>query len=577
MNMKHYLLLSLFAASALTLQAQITETATEAVKNMGVGWNLGNTLDANAASGTNIDLASYWGQQDLNSEIYWGEHKTKPELMTMMKNAGFGAIRVPVTWFNHMDKDGNVDKAWMKRVHEVVDYVIDNNMYCILNVHHDTGAGSDSQKHWIQADEQVYEKVKDKYEKLWKQIAEEFKDYGKELLFEGYNEMLDPLNSWCFASYAASGGYNATVATSAYNAINKYAQSFVNTVRATGGNNESRNLIVNTYSAANGSGTWNSHLTDPLTKLNLPQDKTKGHIIFEVHAYPTITNENGTPKTSTVVKKEIDDMIKTLNDKLVSKGAPVIIGEWESSNVDKSGETDYDLHKTEFFQFVDYFVQQTKAAGMGTFSWSNLTDGLYRTQPAFYRADLAERIAKAYHGSSFVGEYPEMEAASEIVAFEGSKKIGWGDPVNIESAIFASFDENSTLTINYIQDADKDDDIQFYYGDWSNKMNFIYNGKSYFADFQPSQFLGSKGGSSHETVFSFDKDTFANLKKKGLVLQGNEITIKKIVIKSQTSDIDNIVMPSDDNDVIYNILGVRVTEMKPGNIYIRNGKKVIVR
>ena len=574
--MKHYLLLSLFAASALTLQAQITETATEAVKNMGVGWNLSNTLDANAASGTNIDLASYWGQQDLNSEIYWGGHKTKPELMTMMKNAGFGAIRVPVTWFNHMDKDGNVDKAWMKRVHEVVDYVIDNNMYCILNVHHDTGAGSDSQKHWIQADEQVYEKVKDKYEKLWKQIAEEFKDYGKELLFEGYNEMLDPLNSWCFASYAASGGYNATVATSAYNAINKYAQSFVNTVRATGGNNESRNLIVNTYSAANGSGTWNSHLTDPLTKLNLPQDKTKGHIIFEVHAYPAITNENGTPKTSTVVKKEIDDMIKTLNDKLVSKGAPVIIGEWESSNVDKSGET-YDLHKTEFFQFVDYFVQQTKAAGMGTFYWMGLTDGLYRTQPAFYQADLAERIAKAYHGSSFVGEYPEMEAASEIVAFEGSKKIGWGDPVNIESAIFASFDENSTLTINYIQDADKYDDIQFYYGDWSNKMNFIYNGKSYFADFQPSQFLGSKGGSSHETVFSFDKDTFANLKKKGLVLQGNEITIKKIVIKSQTSDIDNIVMPSDDNDVIYNILGVRVTEMKPGNIYIRNGKKVIVR
>ena len=577
MNMKHYLLLSLFAASALTLQAQITETATEAVKNMGVGWNLSNTLDAYAASGTNIDLASYWGQQDLNSEIYWGQHKTKPELMTMMKNAGFGAIRVPVTWFNHMDKDGNVDKAWMKRVHQVVDYLIDNNMYCILNVHHATGARSDSQKHWLQAAEQVYEKVKDKYEKLWKQIAEEFKDYGKELLFEGYNEMLDPLNSWCFASYAASGGYNATVATSAYNAINKYAQSFVNTVRATGGNNESRNLIVNTYSAANGSGTWNSHLTDPLTKLNLPQDKTKGHIIFEVHAYPAITNENGTPKTSTVVKKEIDDMIKTLNDKLVSKGAPVIIGEWESSNVDKSGETDYDLHKTEFFQFVDYFVQQTKAAGMGTFYWMGLTDGLYRTQPAFYRADLAERIAKAYHGSSFVGEYPEMEAASEIVAFEGSKKIGWGDPVKIESAIFASFDENSTLTINYIQDADKYDDIQFYYGDWSNKMNFIYNGKSYFADFQPSQFLGSKGGSSHETVFSFDKDTFANLKKKGLVLQGNEITIKKIVIKSQTSDIDNIVMPSDDNDVIYNILGVRVTEMKPGNIYIRNGKKVIVR
>lgn len=575
--MKHYLLLSLIASSTLALQAQITETATEAVKNMGVGWNLGNTLDANAASGTNIDLASYWGQQDLNSETFWGQHKTKPELMTMMKNAGFGSIRVPVTWFNHMDKDGNVDKDWMKRVHEIVDYVIDNNMYCILNVHHDTGAGSDSQKHWLQADEKVYEKVKDKYEKLWKQIAEEFKDYGKELIFEGYNEMLDPINSWCFASFAASGQYNATVATSAYNAINKYAQSFVNTVRATGGNNESRNLIVNTYAAANGSGTWNAHLTDPLTKLNLPQDKTKGHIIFEVHAYPTITNDNGTPMTSTVVKKSIDDMIKILNDNLVSKGAPVIIGEWGSSNVDKAGATDYDLHKKEFFQFVDYFVQKTKAAGIGTFYWMGLTDGLYRTKPAFNQADLAERIAKAYHGSSFVGEYPEMEASSEIVAFEGSKKIGWGDPVKIEAALFSGFDESSTLTINFTQDADNEDDIQFFYGDWSDKMNFIYEGKSYFADFQPSQFLGSKGGSSHETVFSFDKDTFANLKKKGLILQGNEITIKKLVLKSSTSSIDNIVMPADDNDVIYNILGVRVTEMKPGNIYIRNGKKVIVR
>lgn len=160
----------------------------------------------------------------------------KAELLKMMKDAGFGAIRVPVTWYNHMDKDGKVDAAWMARVHEVVDYVINQGLYCIINVHHDTGADNEKFKSWIKADEANYAQNKERYENLWRQIAEEFKDYGQLLLFESYNEMLDKYSSWCFASMNASGGYNASDATSAYNAINSYAQSFVKTVRGTGGN-----------------------------------------------------------------------------------------------------------------------------------------------------------------------------------------------------------------------------------------------------------------------------------------------------------------------------------------------------
>lgn len=575
--MKFYLLLSLFATSALTIQAQITETATDAVKNMGLGWNLGNTLDANTGKGTNFEDASYWGQQGLDSEYCWGQPSTTSELITMMKNAGFGSIRVPVTWYNHMDKDGNVDKAWMARVHQVVDYVIDNGLYCVLNVHHDTGAGGTDFKHWIQASEDNFTQNRARFEKLWQQIAEEFKDYGKELVFEGYNEMLDPISSWNYASFAASGQYNATIATSAYNAINQYAQSFVNTVRATGGNNESRNLIVSTYAASNGSGDWNAHLKDPVTKLNMPDDKTAGHIIFEVHAYPTIADSNtGKPYTSTVIKKNIDNMITILKDNLVSKGGPVIIGEWGTSSVDKSGATDYDLHKTEFFQFVDYFIQQTKAEGIGTFYWMGLTDGFFRSVPAFSQADLAERMAKAYHGSNFEGQYPDFSANEEVVVFEGSKKIGWGNPVTISASLFENFDENSTLTISFTQDADAEDDIQFFYGDWSDKLNFIYEGKSYFADFQPSQFLGSNAGSSHVIPFSFSSETCANFKKVGMLMQGNEITIKKVVLSFTTSGIEQVFV-SDDDDAIYNPLGVRVKEMKSGNIYIKNGKKIIAQ
>ena len=225
---KFYLIIcSLLMTLSFPAQAADFETATDAVKNMGVGWNLGNALEANSQTVTDVTAANYWGQQDLTSESCWGQYVTKPELIKMMKDAGFGAIRVPVTWYNHMDQDGNVDAAWMARVHEVVDYVINQGLYCIINVHHDTGADSNGFKSWIKADESNYTTNKSRFENLWKQIAEEFKDYDQKLLFEGYNEMLDKISSWCFASYAASGQYDASIAKSAYNAINSYAQSFV--------------------------------------------------------------------------------------------------------------------------------------------------------------------------------------------------------------------------------------------------------------------------------------------------------------------------------------------------------------
>ncbi|MBO7661104.1 MAG: glycoside hydrolase family 5 protein, partial [Bacteroidaceae bacterium] len=366
------------------------ETATEAVSNMGVGWNLGNTLDAhNGSRMPNI----------VQSETYWGQPITKPELMPMMKNAGFGAIRVPVTWFPHMDTAGNVDAEWMKRVHEIVDYVLDAGLYCILNVHHDTGADENNHKSWLKADESVYNNVRERYEKLWQQIATEFKDYGEKLLFESYNEMLDTYNSWCFASFASPSKYDANSSRSSYNAINSYAQSFVDVVRATGGNNAKRNLVVNTYGACSGGGTWNNHLKDPLKEMKLPTDAAgAGHIIFQVHSYPTIS-----PLSS--VKNEVNDMISSLKTHLVAKGAPVIIGEWGTSDTG----ADYQSNRSTLFQFVDYFVQTAKENGIVTFFWMGLSDGSIRSLPAFSQADLAERIVKAYHGSSFKGEFPTID------------------------------------------------------------------------------------------------------------------------------------------------------------------------
>ena len=350
------------------------EKASEAVGNMKIGWNLGNTLDA--FNGTS---------QGLNSETCWGQPKTKPELFSMFKDAGFGAIRVPVTWNNHMDSNGKVDEAWMARVKEVVDYVINAGMYCILNVHHDTGTDA-----WIVADMDNYTANKSKFEYLWQQIATEFRDYDEHLLFEGYNEMLDANNSWSYASSKNSGSYDATAAASAYNAVNSYAQSFVNTVRATGGNNAVRNLIVNTYAACCGMGTWNSHLQDPLTQMQLPTDAAAGHLIFEVHSYPSLNSGLSSAKSS------IDQMMTAVETNLASKGAPVIFGEWGVPDDEK--EKDYTEKNADMLAFAQYFVEQAKAKGFGTFYWMGLSDGQHRSVPEFNQSDLKDAICRGYYG-----------------------------------------------------------------------------------------------------------------------------------------------------------------------------------
>lgn len=558
--MKKSLLLTLFACGALSLQAQITESATDAVKNMGLGWNLGNTLDANNGSGKDITAASYWGQQGIESETCWGQPYTKPELFKMMKEAGFGAIRVPITWYNHMDKDGNVDKAWMKRVHEVVDYVIDNGLYCIINVHHDTGADSDGFVHWIHADETIYNSTKEKYEFLWKQIAEEFKDYGNKLLFESYNEMLDAKSTW-----------NAPGNTASYNAINSYAQSFVDIVRATGGNNETRNLIVNTYAAANSEA--------PVKNLTLPKDPTKDRTIVEVHAYPNFFTWSSPAKLRTIkeVKNDVDYIYNTLKNNVISKGVPAIIGEWGSFGVDNGpGKTDYDLRKDMFFEFCDYFVKKGKENNVATFYWMGLSDSRYRAMPAFSQADLAECIAKAYHGSSFAGKYPEpkKESSYDLVT-EPMTFSNWGDPrLNIPADHFKSIGDDIALQLTYTF-IGEDEDIQLFYGDWKSKPDFTVNGKTYNGDYFPhTEFDGTE---TYTSTILFDKAAAKELGSRGLIIFGHHFTVTKAVLTdSATASVDAIEDTEAPSALLYDLSGQRVNRATRG-IYIQGGKKIYMK
>lgn len=289
------------------------QTALEACDAMKVGLNLFNTLDANG---------TWFDQDDVHAfETCWGQPVADQEWFTAVKAAGFNVVRIPVTWFPHMDSDWKVKKAWMDRVEEVVNYALNENLYVILNVHHDTG---DHDNAWVCADWQNIGSVVEKFNSLWTQIAERFNNYDEHLLFEAYNELLDENHRW-----------NSPASTDGYLATNRLAQEFVNTVRSTGGINEHRNLVVSLYSAHGGQAEFDNFV--------LPQDKNPNHLFVEVHNYSPmgftqiLDGDNATAKTwSKSYQDELAAEIEIIANFTNSTHVPVIIG--ESGANDKNGD-----------------------------------------------------------------------------------------------------------------------------------------------------------------------------------------------------------------------------------------------
>ena len=557
--MKKALLFVCSLLISMSANAADFESAKDAVKNMGVGWNLGNTLDAHDATRTWTTTAEH--------ETCWDQPVTKPELLKMMKEAGFGAIRVPVTWFQEMDADGKVNDAWMKRVKEVVDYVIDNGMYCILNVHHDTGADNEIFKSWLKASTSGYNASKAKYEGLWKQIAETFKDYDQHLLFEGYNEMLDEKNTWNEPADKTDG----------YQAINSYAKSFVTTVRATGGNNKDRNLVVNTYSA--------SSVGNAMKQLELPEES--GHIIFQLHSYPNWKSESN-------AKIEIDNLISTIKTNLLDR-APVIIGEYSTFTEFPSKIDYYDTDRKVAFYAMDYLIKQTKEAGIGTFYWMGLSDGPAREMPVFNQADLAETLVKAYYGSTSDYKYPSTEGieTTYIVKFIDS----WS-----EAFLYGDWSRATKKVSDYkgfrleMEDDSYADKVQIkVYGDKSGEKNDDGSDKY-------KEQMAQLASGTNTTTITFDASalgsTFwgvtlqttsgpltAKVKKAVLIKADDSETVSTVTkawgcevsSESTPTGIQSIkVFASETDGAIYNLSGQRVSSPSKG-IYIQNGKKIILR
>ena len=287
-----------------------------------VGWNLGNSLDATGSG--------------MSSETSWGNPKTTKELILKVKEAGFDAVRIPTTWYNHLDSDFNISEEWIARVQEVVDYAYDEGMYVILNVHHEN---------WNDPYESTLPDVKKKIKKLWTQIANRFESYGERLIFEGMNEP-----RWKNTEFEWNGG-NAE----GRRVVNAYNECFVETVRATGGNNRYRTLMIPTY-AASASG---------LDGFTVPQDKS---LIVSVHAYSPYNfamNPSGTTKfdpNNTSDTQELTWLAGTLYDRFISKGTGVIIGECGTAN--KNNYSDR-------VNWAGYFPKLFRSKGIPVFLWDN--------------------------------------------------------------------------------------------------------------------------------------------------------------------------------------------------------------
>ncbi len=282
------------ASSAASVPSGLT--AVELTDEMGVGWNVGNSLDA------------------VGGETAWGNPMITRELIDSVKAAGFDTLRLPVAWSKFSDAENFViEQSWMNRVEEVVNYALDADMYVIMNIHWDNG--------WMQPTYAEQEYVNNRLSIMWTQIAEHFEGYDHRLLFAGTNEVM------------VDGDYG-TPTEEYYTVQNSFNQTFVDTVRATGGNNADRYLVVQGF---------NTNIDHTVNFAEIPEDTVQDRLLMEVHYYDPYnftlnessditqwgsiaTDPNATESWAN--ESYVDSQFDRMRTHFVEQGIGVILGEY---------------------------------------------------------------------------------------------------------------------------------------------------------------------------------------------------------------------------------------------------------
>ncbi|MBR6262703.1 MAG: glycoside hydrolase family 5 protein [Prevotella sp.] len=416
--MKHFYRAALLAvvmlmAGEMSAQDGLDRSAMDVVNDMSPGWNLGNTFEAT----TSWTGGALWNNKGgLGAETGWQDTKTSQAVIDFVKSLGFKSIRIPCAWaYGHISDASNytIDAAWMARVKEVVDYCINDGLYVVLNDHWDGG--------WLE------EKMKDSnaaniaqnkgiLKLLWTQIANAFKDYDEHLLFAGLNEP----------------GADNQAST---NSLIQYNQTFVDAVRATGGNNAKRVLVVQ------GPSTNIDH-TCNFMNGKMPNDIVPGKLAIEVHYYNPWqfwgmendeswgkvfyywgngNHHSGSSHNATWgEEKDMKDQLQKMKTYFVDKGYPVVIGEFGANwrDISKLSNESQEKHNASIKAHYKELHRLCKEmGGMVPMTWdinSRSQNGTKGTMTIVDRKNLTVYGKYALEGINEIYPRPSEDGVSSV-------------------------------------------------------------------------------------------------------------------------------------------------------------------
>lgn len=323
-----------------------------------VGWNLGNQFECSAPGQDGESWAIGNPEGAINAETAWGNPIVTKKLIRAVKNAGFNAIRIPVRWQCHItnDKAMSIDNTWMARVKEVVDWCLKEDLKVIINVHHDK---------WLESRPllKYKEENNQKLALLWMNIATSFANYDYRLAFAGTNEVHEKDN------WGKPTAENLEVQ-------NSYNQTFIDIVRAMGGKNARRHLIVQTYVCNPDFGIKNGDFIVPKDA----EDNGNRYMSVEFHYYTPWDYAGsceyyywGEPYKQYGASPSDEKSMTALFDEVMhiwsAQGLGIVIGEWGVTDHYKASEADR-IHENMAY-YCRFLTTEARKRGFSTFVWDN--------------------------------------------------------------------------------------------------------------------------------------------------------------------------------------------------------------
>ena len=538
----------------------MTLSAQEWDKNVVMGWNLGNSLESGGG------------------ETGWGNPKTTQEMIKYIKSQGFNAIRIPVRWTEQLSDATNmvVKDEWLNRVKEIVDWCLAEDMYVIINTHHEA---------WLDRNPFKSKKAENnrKLAALWKCIATFFRDYDQRLAFAGTNETIALVN----------GQENWGKPESEWQEVqNSYNQTFIDAVRSTGGKNYYRHLVVQTYACNGYYGLDGGFI--------VPTDVVEGRLSVEFHCYdPYEYAGSGSYYYWGKKYKDMGKSVPTSDESTMrnyflrifygwwKKGLGVVLGEYGATCHYKTDEKQAQLENQQYY--YQCMVSTARECGFAAFVWDNNGFGNGTEKfGIFRRTSSGITIGNTYplkgicEGANV--EYKEPDNTPDdnpggTVFWEGDSKMDWGNGLQlyIPAYEFEALGKDVRMTLQYTLDYTDYNMIQLMYGDWDqqNAVSLIIKGTTYTKEYIPSDVHAVGNGESATSVLSFPQATYDILARKGVNLQGHGIRLNKVLL-SDASGIQPVTLPLQDEGPYYTIDGRRVAQPVKG-VYIRNGRKVIIK